>query len=183
MFCKRRSATLLLERVSSIAKFLRTLEHFEKHLGAAASENQYLNDKFRSSRPEVFCKKGALRSFAKFKVKHLWQSLFLIKLQARDSGTRVFLWILWISKNTVEHLWWLLLQIYRREVISVFYLFKPFSFLKFARAEWFCHVTWISKVYLILFSFLIQRWYCYHKKVVTWLRFIVKINVESVNLT
>ena len=62
-----------------------------KHLGGAASENQYLNDKFRSSRPEVFCEKGALRSFAKFKVKHLWQSLFLIKLQARDSGTRVFL--------------------------------------------------------------------------------------------
>ena len=29
----------------------------------------------RSSRPQVFCKKGALRNFAKFKGKHLCQSL------------------------------------------------------------------------------------------------------------
>ena len=29
----------------------------------------------RSSRPEVFCKKGVLRSFTKFTGKHLWQSL------------------------------------------------------------------------------------------------------------
>ena len=38
---------------------------------------------FRSSRPEVFCKKGVLRNFAKFTGKHLCQSLFLIKLQAQ----------------------------------------------------------------------------------------------------
>ena len=31
---------------------------------------------FRSSRPEVFCKKGVLRNFAKFTGKHLCQSLF-----------------------------------------------------------------------------------------------------------
>ena len=31
---------------------------------------------FRSSRPEVFCKKGVLRNFAKFTVKQLWQRLF-----------------------------------------------------------------------------------------------------------
>ena len=31
---------------------------------------------FRSSHPEVFCKKGALRNFAKFIGKRLWQSLF-----------------------------------------------------------------------------------------------------------
>ena len=36
----------------------------------------------RSSRPEVFCKKGVLRNFTKFTGKHLCQSLFLIKLQA-----------------------------------------------------------------------------------------------------
>ena len=36
----------------------------------------------RSSRPDVFCKKGILRNFAKFTGKHLCQSLFLIKLQA-----------------------------------------------------------------------------------------------------
>ena len=36
----------------------------------------------RSSRPEVFCKKGGLTNSAKFIGRHLCQSLFLIKLQA-----------------------------------------------------------------------------------------------------
>ena len=36
----------------------------------------------RRSRPEVFCKKGFLKDFAKFTGKHLCQGLFLIKLQA-----------------------------------------------------------------------------------------------------
>ena len=52
----------------------------------------------RSSNPEVFCKKGVLRNFAKFTGKHLYQRLFLIKLQAGPStllktvsGTGVFL--------------------------------------------------------------------------------------------
>ena len=31
---------------------------------------------FRSSRPEVFCRRGVLRNFAKFTGKYLWQSLF-----------------------------------------------------------------------------------------------------------
>ena len=35
---------------------------------------------FRSSRPEVFCKKGVVRNFAKFTGKHLCQSLFLNKV-------------------------------------------------------------------------------------------------------
>ena len=35
---------------------------------------------FRSSRPEVFCKKGVLKNFAKFKGKHLCQSLFFDKV-------------------------------------------------------------------------------------------------------
>ena len=39
-----------------------------------------MND--RSSRPEVFCKKGGLTNSAKFIGRHLCQSLFLIKLQA-----------------------------------------------------------------------------------------------------
>ena len=37
---------------------------------------------YRSSGPEVFCKKAVLRNFTKFTGKHLCQSLFLIKLQA-----------------------------------------------------------------------------------------------------
>ena len=35
---------------------------------------------FRSSRPEVFCKKGVLRNFTKFTGKHLCQSLFFNKV-------------------------------------------------------------------------------------------------------
>ena len=34
----------------------------------------------RSSHPGVFCKKGALKNFAKFTGKHLCQSLFLNKV-------------------------------------------------------------------------------------------------------
>ena len=44
---------------------------------------------FRSSRPEVFCKKGVLRNFVKLTGKHLCQSLFF---------------------NKVAGLWWLLLN-------------------------------------------------------------------------
>ena len=43
---------------------------------------------YKSSRPEVFCKKGVLRDFAKFTGKHLCQSLFFSKvagLQACNS--------------------------------------------------------------------------------------------------
>ena len=36
-------------------------------------------NKCRSSRPEVFCKKGVLRNFSKFSGKHLCQSLFIKK--------------------------------------------------------------------------------------------------------
>ena len=62
---------------------------------------------YRSSRPEVICKKTVLKIFAKFTGKSLCQSLFLIKLQAlRDSGTGVLLWTL---RNVSEHLQWLLL--------------------------------------------------------------------------
>ena len=35
---------------------------------------------YRSSRPEVFCKKGVLSNFAKFRGKHLCQGLFFVKV-------------------------------------------------------------------------------------------------------
>ena len=48
---------------------------------------------FRNSRPEVFCKKGVFRNFAKFTGNHLCQSLFFNKviLLKRDPSTGVFL--------------------------------------------------------------------------------------------
>ena len=44
--------------------------------------NLLARNMFRSSRPKVFCKTGALKNFVKFTEKHLCQSLFLKKLQA-----------------------------------------------------------------------------------------------------
>ena len=54
---------------------------------------------YRSSRPEVFCKKGVLENFAKFTGKQLSQSLFFNKVAdlrpatvlKRGSGAGVFL--------------------------------------------------------------------------------------------
>ena len=40
----------------------------------------FIDENIRSSRPEVFCKKGVLRNFAKFAGKHLCQSPFLNKV-------------------------------------------------------------------------------------------------------
>ena len=41
----------------------------------------------RSSRPEVFCKKGILRNFPKFSGKHLCQGLFFNKVAGLRPGT------------------------------------------------------------------------------------------------
>ena len=49
--------------------------------------------RFRSSRPEVFCKKGVHRNFAKFTGKHLCQSLFFNKVAVPATL---------LKKNTLE---------------------------------------------------------------------------------
>ena len=64
---------------------------------------------FRSSRPEMFCKKAVLRDFPKFTRKHLCQSLFITKVAGqgqqlylkRDPVSWCFLWIL---RNLEEHI-------------------------------------------------------------------------------
>ena len=56
------------------------ITYFEPHLWTADSENQHVSDKFRSSRPELFCKKVVLRNFAKFKGEHPCHSLFFKKV-------------------------------------------------------------------------------------------------------
>ena len=63
----------------------------------------------------------------------------------------------------IEHLWWLLLQIYRRELISdFFYHFKPC----YGRMNLSCNMFF--QVLSDTAFFLVQTWYFYHKKVVTW---------------
>ena len=61
--------------------------------------------KCRSGRPEVFCKKGVLRNFTKFKGNHLCQSLFFNKVDCnfikKETLARVFSCeFCGISKNT-----------------------------------------------------------------------------------
>ena len=60
----------------------------------------------RSSRLQMFYKKGVLKNFSSFTEKHLFWSLFWIKLSPaallkRDSNTGVFLWILQHFKNSL----------------------------------------------------------------------------------
>ena len=79
------------------------------------SESERIN--YRSSRLEVFCKKGVLKSFVKFTGKHLCQSLFFHKVAGhnfikKETLAQVFSCEFYeISKNSffIEHLWWLLL--------------------------------------------------------------------------
>ena len=75
---------------------------------------------YRSSRPEVFCKKGVLKNFTKFTGKHLCQSLFFNKVAGLRPATllKKRLWHRCFPVNFVkflrtpfyiEHLWRLLL--------------------------------------------------------------------------
>ena len=72
----------------------------------------------RSSRSEVFCRKGVLRSFAKFTGKQLCQSLFFNKV----AGLRRFPVNFVKFPRTlffIEHLRWLLLKIYTKAIVKV----------------------------------------------------------------
>ena len=65
---------------------------------------------YRSSLPEVFCKKGVPRNFTKFTGKHLCQSLFLKTLQTWGSHFPVNFVKFLRTPIFIEHLWWLLLN-------------------------------------------------------------------------
>ena len=108
---ERRPATLLLERGSSIAKFLRapTLKNICEGLLLKISISVA---SLQAVVQRCFCKKGVPRNFAKFTGKQLCQSLFLNKV----AGLR--LWHRSFPVNfekfvrtpfLTEHLRWLLL--------------------------------------------------------------------------
>ena len=61
---------------------------------------------YRSSRPEVFRKKGVLRNFAKFTGKHLRQSLFFNKVARLRLATllKKRLWHRYFPVNFMEFL-------------------------------------------------------------------------------
>ena len=70
----------------------------------------------RTSRPEVFCKKGGFRKFAKFLGKHLCQSPFFNKVAGLPVNFVKFL----RTSFFIEHLWWMLL--FPVETVSSFAL-------------------------------------------------------------
>ena len=77
---------------------------------------------YRSSRPELFCKKGVLRNFTKFTEKHRSQSLFFNKVADLRPATllKKRIWRRCFPVNFdkflkttffIEQLWWLLLAL------------------------------------------------------------------------
>ena len=93
-------------------------DYYEKHLWTAASENQHVSDKFRSCSPEVFCKKGVLRNFAKFIKKQLCNCLFFNKV----AGLRLFpvSFVKFLrTPFIIEQLRWLLLFSYKHDVFII----------------------------------------------------------------
>ena len=73
----------------------------------------------RSSRPEVFCKKGVLRNLAKFIGKHLCQIFFLISCRPeacnfikKETLARVNFAKFLRTPFFIEHVWWLLLPLF-----------------------------------------------------------------------
>ena len=81
----RGPATFLQKQLAALDMVLNTplnrkLSTYYYNIDVCEDPNDY-----RSSRPEVFCKKGVLRNFAKFTGKHLYQSLctsFLCRAKA-----------------------------------------------------------------------------------------------------
>ena len=59
-------------------------QKFLKHEGPTLTDVFEIHVHFRSTRPEVFCKKSVLRNFTKLRGKHLCQSLFFNKVAASD---------------------------------------------------------------------------------------------------
>ena len=91
------------------------LNLIRNHMKAVSRCFTVIEMQFRSSHPEMFCKKGVLNNFSKFTGKHLCQSLlyFAILLKKR-------LWHRCLPVNfakflrtlfLLEHLWWLLLAV------------------------------------------------------------------------
>ena len=127
--------------------------HFSRDVIAILTKLSKAYD--RSSRPEVFCKKGVLRNFAKFTGNYLCQSLFFDK----DAGLRPATllkkrhWHRCFPMNYVkylrtpffiEHLWWLLLlyvpsliiHLLRWSVVLVTAFFRTQKVLLPMREKW-----------------------------------------------
>ena len=98
----------------------------------------------RSSRPDVFCKKGVLRNFAKFTEKHLCHSLFFNKVPGLRSAI--------LFKKRLQHRCF------------------PVNFVKFLRTPfltehlWWLHLAIPSRLYQV-------EHFCYSEQVIPSRRF------------
>ena len=102
-------------------------------------EHLLTTQSLQSSRPELFCKKGVLRNFAKFTGKHLPQACEFIK---KESLAQVFFCeICEIYKNTFFYrtppvaAWWGL-QLYSKETLCE--IFKDTLYLQITSGGCFC---------------------------------------------
>ena len=90
---------------------------------------------FRSSRPDMFCKKGVLENFAKFYGKHLCQSLFFNKVAALRPATllniflkpaTLFKWSLWDRCFPVNFTKFLRTPFFTEQLRWLLFLFQYF---------------------------------------------------------
>ena len=89
----------------------------------AATKKGELFVNIRSSRPEVFCKKGVLRNFTKFTGKHLCQSLFFNKVAGLACNISYKLW--YVQTQNVagvfkHHTWKLFLKDFYNHLYQLF---------------------------------------------------------------
>ena len=124
---------------------------------------------FRSSRPDVFCKKGDLRNFTKFIGKHLCQSLIFNKVAGLRLATllKMRLWHRCFPVNFVkfrrtpffiEHLRWLLLR-----VLFSCEFFQPTPLVRSASQNYVTNVLhWKEKSFTIVLLEVIEMvWMCF----------------------
>ena len=81
----------LLKKTKQLTFILLFVSRFQVIFSYFIKRLCFLYINFRSSHQWCSIKKGVLKKFAKFTGKHLCQSLFLIKLQACNYGTSIFL--------------------------------------------------------------------------------------------
>ena len=83
LFLPQYSCSFFSDLSLKYSNFSRSVLHqkisHQKKLNFKQNKTYIKQSKDRSSRPEVFCKKGVFRNFAKFIGKHLCQSLFFNK--------------------------------------------------------------------------------------------------------
>ena len=108
----------------------------------------YIFFNFRSSRTEVFCKKDALRNFAKFTGKHLCQSLTLLKKTLWHSCFPVNFARFLKTPCFTEHIRWLfcnffkILSIFLKICVSLFRVTCDPQLLYFCVHGWWIILPW-----------------------------------------